>query len=85
MKRTPLKRKTPLRKQSRKAKQITRELAKLLPPEDGRCTDCKELPDWRGLSKHHILFRSHGGGNESSNIEWLCGKCHSLRHGIKEA
>jgi hypothetical protein len=82
--RKPLQRK-PIRKVSAKQAKRNKELAKIPPPLDGRCELCKQLPDWRGLAKHHKLFRSHNGSDNKSNIEWLCGKCHSLRHGIKEA
>jgi hypothetical protein len=26
----------------------------------------------RGVHKHHIVYRSHGGGDEPENIVWLC-------------
>ena len=75
---------TPLRKVSTGQRRRNTELAKIEPPLDGRCENCHQLPDWRGLAKHHKIFRSHNGGDDRSNIEWLCGKCHSLKHGIKE-
>lgn len=69
---------------SKKQARRNYELAKIEHPADGRCQDCGELPDWRGLAKHHIQFRSNCGGDDKSNIVWLCGKCHSKYHGIKE-
>lgn len=29
---------------------------------------------------HHILFRSHGGSDDSRNLICLCRKCHDLAH-----
>jgi len=53
--------------------------------QKGRCSDCRRIPDWRGLTKHEIQFRSHGGNPlDIDNCKLLCGKCHSLAHGIKE-
>lgn len=87
MKRTPLKRtvglkRKPLNKISKKQKARNRELAKIKPPEDGLCQECKRPPDWRGLSRHHLLFRSHGGKDTADNLKWLCGICHDKMHGI---
>jgi len=50
----------------------------------GKCEMCKTAGDWRGLAPHHRRFRSHGGEHTVDNLEYLCGKCHSLRHGIVE-
>jgi hypothetical protein len=75
---------TAIRKVSFKQTKRNRELAKIKVPEDGRCENCGQLPDFRGLQKHHKLFRSHLGRDNKSNIEWLCGKCHHARHGIYE-
>jgi hypothetical protein len=36
----------------------------------------------RNCTPHHIVFRSHGGGDEPSNLVSLCDRCHlSLVHG----
>lgn len=46
---------------------------------------CHKLPDWRGLAKHEIIFRSHGGSAiDENNCILICGKCHSELHGLKE-
>jgi len=82
--RKPLRRTKTINKVSAKQAKKQRELAQIEPPVDGRCESCHNPPDWRGLAKHHSRFRSHGGSDDRSNIEWLCGRCHSLRHGIKE-
>lgn len=72
------------KKSLQKLAKRNKELSKIPYPSDGRCQECGGLPDWRGLAKHHIVFRSHGGGDEKENIMWLCGKCHSKKHGIRE-
>jgi len=72
-----------MNKISVKQKARNRELAKIKPPEDGLCQNCGHRPDFRGLAKHHKIFRSHGG-KEGDNIIWLCSKCHSAEHGIIE-
>jgi 5-methylcytosine-specific restriction endonuclease McrA len=76
---------TPLRKISDKQKERNKKLAQIEPPADGRCQECGNLPDWRGLSKHHKLFRSKGGTDKLDNLIWVCFRCHSLLHHIKEA
>ena len=90
MKRTPLKRKPckwvrqPISKIGKKQIKRNKELSKIPPPTDGLCVNCRKPPDFRGLGKHHIKFRSHSGTDNKSNIAWLCGKCHSKKHGINE-
>lgn len=85
LKRTPIKKKPYKIKQvsSKQSKRI-RNLSKLEPPENGLCQLCGKLPDFRGLQKHHIVFRSHQGQDDYDNIKWICGRCHSAKHGIKE-
>jgi 5-methylcytosine-specific restriction endonuclease McrA len=75
---------TPLRKVSKKQAKRNRELAKIPPPEDGKCQQCHELPDFRGLAKHHIILRSRGGSDSRDNLVFLCGRCHNLAHHIFE-
>ena len=60
---------------SAKQRKRETELAKMMPPLDGKCQECGELPDWRGLIKHHKIFRSQGGGDTKVNIIWVCGPC----------
>ena len=31
---------------------------------------------------HHIIFKSQGGSDVEDNLEALCMKCHSKKHGI---
>lgn len=75
---------SPIKRVSAKQAAKNRELNKLEAPMDLRCEICNEMPDWRGLSRHHIKKRSQGGDNNKENILWLCGKCHSKQHGIEE-
>ena len=88
--RTPLRCKTclkshkPINRVSKKQARINHELSTIDKPPDNRCQDCGNLPDFRGLQKHHKIFRSKCGNNNPDNLIWLCGKCHSKAHGIKE-
>ena len=53
----------------------------------GLCEKCKELPDWRGLSLSHTKPKGMGGTTYQysiNEVQYLCFKCHNLRHGIKE-
>ena len=49
-----------------------------------KCEQCGSRGDFRGLSGHHIKHRSQGGEDTPENLQILCGKCHSLEHGILE-
>ncbi len=82
--RVPLKAKTPMNKMTAKQERRNRQLAKISPPEDGRCQVCHNLPDFRNLVKHHLVFRSRGGRDEESNLVWVCGTCHNRYHHIQE-
>lgn len=53
---------------------------------EGRCEDCKGLPDWRGL-QYHEPVKGQGGTIRvftADEVVRLCGKHHSARHGIRE-
>lgn len=81
--------KTELKRISNKmAAQKVKERAlrlKLLERCQGLCELCHRAPDWRGLSKHEIKFRSQGGNPlDEDNCLMLCGVCHSKEHHIKE-
>lgn len=56
----------------------------LLIRANGRCERCKQLPDFRGMHKHHKKHRSQGGKDDMKNIILLCAKCHAAEHGIIE-
>lgn len=87
---TQLKSKKPINKISKKMvkqKVLEKELTvKLMERCEGMCEICHKPPDWRGLSKHEIVFRSHGGDyTDESNCLMVCGFCHSsVCHNIKE-
>lgn len=54
---------------------------------NGYCENCGRLPDWRGLSLHHIRPKKMGGTNHEytlDEVELLCGNCHSSQHNIRE-
>lgn len=58
----------------------------------GLCEDCHQWPDWRGLHKHHVNLKGMGGRHGAARAEsekdenqlMLCGRCHSVKHGIIE-
>jgi len=81
MKRTPIRKiSDKMVSQKKQEKEIT---LKLLERCKGLCEDCGQFPDWRGLSKHEVVFRSHGGSaTDPANCLMLCGICHDKRHGI---
>jgi 5-methylcytosine-specific restriction endonuclease McrA len=45
--------------------------------DGGRCRVCGK----RGAEHHHVLPRSLGGRNVTSNLLLLCATCHGYRHG----
>lgn len=59
--------------------------------ENGCCQDCGIVTNTAGTNTdprtwgaaHHTVFKSAGGTDELSNLEWLCQKDHALRHGLK--
>lgn len=40
--------------------------------------------DGSGFDLHHIVARSHGGGNSVDNVILLCRKCHRAAHGLEK-
>lgn len=43
------------------------------------CRACGiNVGDWR--QQHHILYRSHGGADTTSNLVTLCNRCHLAVH-----
>ena len=73
----------PLRKVSKKQAKRNRELAKI--PAPVLCDKCGLKPDFRGLQRHHSKFKSLGGTDERENIIWVCSRCHSELHHLKES
>jgi hypothetical protein len=62
-------------------------LAQLDRGDSTRCGLCKGYGDWRGIVEHHIQPKGMGGSKARDvpeNKIWLCGKCHSEQHGIRE-
>ncbi len=52
----------------------------LLEQCDGLCEVCRQGPDWRGLAKHEVRFRSRGGDpTDPLNCIMACGICHDHR------
>ena len=51
---------------------------------NGRCEQCGQLPDFRGLCPHERIFRSRGGKLTLWNSVMLCRLCHSRFHGLGE-
>lgn len=49
-----------------------------------RCCDKRSDPEATGLltrgHRHHLIYRSAGGEDVSSNLATLCGSCHSDEH-----
>jgi 5-methylcytosine-specific restriction endonuclease McrA len=83
LKRSPLR--TVSKKMARQKIQERKLSQELLIRSGGLCERCKQSPDWRGLAKHEIIFRSQGGNPlDKTNTVLLCGKCHSAMHGIYE-
>lgn len=81
--------KSPIRKISKKKSTQKREeqklTQKLLEESNGCCMNCGQFPDFRGLSKHEIKFRSQGGDpTDINNVILVCGRCHSKFHGVSE-
>lgn len=83
MKRTPLKRRTPLRKSRPDPAWIAAREAAL--DRDGRWPACHRyrIPDhecWGGLEVHHIVRRSQGGTHDLDNLVTLCTAGHRWVH-----
>ena len=90
MRKTPLKRKRALRKQAvGRSNAITKRFADdkharwlclvyhlVYNRSHGLCEICGKKPDWRGLSGHHVIFRSRGRVDSAGNTLIACGICH---------
>ena len=44
------------------------------------CENCGQ----RASDVHHLVFRSHGGGNEIENLCAVCRTCHDSAHDLPE-
>ncbi len=56
----------------------------LIEESGGLCMKCGKLPDFRGLSIHHIKKLSGGGVTRLDNLLLLCYNCHSKEHHLIE-
>ena len=72
------------KKQSAELRKRAKLKQELIEKSGGRCERCLQLPDWRGLSLHHLKLLSQGGETEVGNATLLCFRCHSLSHNIVE-
>lgn len=88
MKRTAMKRSTPLRRTPFKRRWKGRPgyrqtLAAVQTRSGGRCEfDTPACPaGWHhGEERHHVLPRSAGGGDEPGNVVWICSGAHRYVH-----
>lgn len=89
MKRTPLRRRTPLRpsgdrrarRPNGKALSWNKTRVRCKDRADGRC-EARVAPGCPGVGQqaHHIVLRSRGGSDDLSNLMWLCHLCHAHIH-----
>lgn len=95
MKRTPLERKTPLRRtriQRARTTEPTRRKPRpgrefwqtqrevIYSRAAGRCEHCGRDLDDAGMEAHHRKLRSQGGGHGVENLAALCPGCHKWAH-----
>ena len=85
MKRSPLRRNTPLRQRSEKRAKRDEAYADsrfvVMGRAKGRCEavvadGCRRY----GTDAHHVQRRSQGGTDDPSNLLWLCRDCHAWVH-----
>lgn len=59
-------------------KQISQATRKLVAERDEHaCILCQKPSS----ILHHVVYRSHGGKNDASNLVTLCHTCHAVIHG----
>ncbi len=51
----------------------------VLDRDNNQCVACGRGGE-NVLNLHHVVFRSHGGGDEASNLVTVCVRCHRLIH-----
>ena len=82
MRRSELKRRTPLRKSKPDPVWFAARDAAL--ERDGHWPTCHRLgltgPCWGGVEVHHVLRRSRGGGHDLDNLLTLCAGHHRYVH-----
>ena len=47
--------------------------------QEGRCAGCKVLFEYRNLTIYHIVPQEKGGGNNTENLQLLCGSCNRIK------
>lgn len=84
MKRTPIRRKTPMRKRRsrpRRGQVVSPEtIREIREQADHRCERCGR---WADLEVHHVVERGMGGGrrvDERWNLVAICPSCHRAYH-----
>lgn len=85
----PLKRRTPLKRQSKKAarkqQKYTETRQEVAAAAFGKCqaradSRCQMLGD----QAHHLKRRSQGGKDTPENLIWVCWRCHNWIHANPE-
>ena len=73
------------KRQAAKAKDLTFSKQKLAKRQHGRCPECGDsLFNEEELHVHHLLARSQGGTNSSSNLALVHLLCHQHIHAVTE-
>lgn len=87
MKRSPIRRKTPLRGTStlrrlNGASPQWRKVRRWVADRSGGWCEARidGICTSRGEHAHHILMRSQGGRDDLGNLLWVCGACHGHIH-----
>ena len=47
--------------------------------QEGVCNGCKVLFPFRNMTVDHVVPRAHGGSDDLSNLQLLCGACNSMK------
>ena len=86
MKRSPLRRRTPLRRVGKNKKRVgvPKDVYALVVGRDRFCQGQKHAPEvscWGRLDPHHILRKSQGGPDTVDNLVLLCRAHHDHVHG----
>ena len=58
-----------------KTETLSIDAAKVLIKNPPNCPYCETIIYWRELSIDHIIPKSKGGANDSSNLVWTCRTC----------
>lgn len=84
MKRSPLNRRTPIKRQSPRGKAKAARMAKakklLLRLRGARCERCEAEKRPAALDPHHKRYASQGGDESPENLVLLCRRCHDAIH-----